>query len=274
MSPTTFDAHREKITPDDARKFLLTNKNNRPINFDTVRIYANEMKLGHWKFNGDSFKIARSGRLMDGQHRLHAVVSSGVTIEAMVLRGLPDDIFDTLDVGRKRTGGDTFYIKGEKHWNVLSAALSLVRNYEDNRMSPRKTYPIPVLAETLEAHPLIRNSVEFCANNRAKLLPQSCMAALHYLFSQKDKLMADVDKLMADVFMEAVRTGTGLSITDTVYLLRERLIKNLSDKAKLPTPYIMALTIKAWNAERAGRKLRYLSFRGGEATPEEFPEIK
>lgn len=266
MNPKTFDTARVKIDPEYARQLLLLNRNNRPMNFDHVRMLAREMAAGHWKFNGDSIKISKGDRLMDGQHRLHAIIQSGVTIECLIVRGLEDDIFDTIDVGRKRTGGDIFAIKGERNTNVLSAALNLVTNYEECRMTPRKTYPITVLEITLGEHPAIRNSVDLSTKKKAKLLPQSASAALHYLFSRKDPLMADL-------FLESIVTGTGLKTTDSVYLLRERLISNLSAKAKLPTHYMMALAIKTWNAERKNRQLRGLSWRGGEDSPEAFPEI-
>lgn len=267
MNPKLYDSSRVKIDSEYARQLLLLNKRNRPIDFNVVRGYAAEMKVGHWKFNGDSIRISVANNILDGQHRLHAIITSGVAIECLIVRGLPDDAFDTIDVGKKRSGGDIFFIKGEKDWNVLSACLNLVHNYEDNRMTPRKTYPITVLEETLQAHPAIRNSVSFAKEKKAKLLPMSACSALHYLFSRRDKLLADV-------FIETLASGTGLRIDDTIWVLRERLIKNLSDKAKLPTHYIMALTIKTWNAERKGRKMRGLAWRGGEASPEAFPEIE
>jgi hypothetical protein len=266
MNPKLFDSAREKITPEHARQLLLLNKRNRPMDFHHVRVLAREMQAGHWKFNGDSIRISTANNILDGQHRLHAIITSGVTIECLIVRGLPDDAFDTIDVGKKRTGGDIFFIKGEKDCNVLAAALQLVHGYYDNRLTPRKTYPITVLEEALILHPAIRNSVTFAKEKKAKLLPQSACSALHYLFSEKDKLLADI-------FIESLATGTGLRLEDTIWLLRERLIKNLSDRAKLPTHYIMALAIKTWNAERKGRKMRGLSWRGGEDSPEACPEI-
>lgn len=58
---------------------------------------------------------------------------------------------------------------------------------------------------------------------------------------------------------------------DAAHTLRERLSENLGSKGKLPTHYILALCIKAWNHFRKNRPVKCLKYTDKGDTPEEFP---
>lgn len=73
--------------------------------------------------------------------------------------------------------------------------------------------------------------------------------------------------------MRDIVTGSNLAQGSPVYLLRERLVRNATDKAKLGREYMLALAIKAWNATRSGRTLRALKFTDGNDIKEAFPVI-
>ncbi len=50
--------------------------------------YANAMKSGEWKYNGESIKVCTDGSLLDGQHRLEACIESGVTFDTLLVTNL------------------------------------------------------------------------------------------------------------------------------------------------------------------------------------------
>jgi hypothetical protein len=58
---------------------------------------------GNWKENGETVKLDSNGNIIDGQHRLQAIVDSGVTIELILVEGLNPSVADTIDIGRKRS---------------------------------------------------------------------------------------------------------------------------------------------------------------------------
>lgn len=95
----------KKISPKEAEMLLFEHNpyNYRKINFSTVKIYAKDMKDGNWKENGETIKFDFNGNLIDGQHRLQAIVESGITIELIIVEGLDPNVADTIDIGRKRT---------------------------------------------------------------------------------------------------------------------------------------------------------------------------
>lgn len=114
------------ISPLAAREMLEHNSNNRILNSTRVAQFAADMLAGRWVPNGESIIIADDGTIIDGQHRLHAIVKSGVTIVTMLVRGVPRDAFRSVDQGRPRSLGDVLGINGEKYRTTVAAALRLI----------------------------------------------------------------------------------------------------------------------------------------------------
>lgn len=93
------------FTPELAGKIIEERNpyNYRNISMETVAIFANDMKNGNWKENGECIKFDTNGNLIDGQHRLMAVIQSGIPIEFVVVLDLDTSVADTIDIGRKRS---------------------------------------------------------------------------------------------------------------------------------------------------------------------------
>lgn len=253
------------ITPSLASEWLRTNSRNRPVKDHHVRYLAGEMTAGRWQENGETIK-KNGDKLLDGQHRLLACVRAGVPFRSLVVEGLNDSVFMSIDGGVGRSGSDTLSVMGEKNTKRLAAALSIVESYFTGTMGPkRKKFSNLQIEDLLLKHPGIRASVNLQLVS-SKLAPPATMAAFHYLFSQKDKAMADE-------FIEKVLKGHNMTPGDPACAMRERLIRNSLDKAKLEPDYIAALLIKAWNATRGGQQIKSLSFRDRGEQREAFPLI-
>lgn len=82
-----------KITPADAAEMLKGNKSNQQPMPDHVKRLANHMKSGKWIVNGDTIQMNGS-RLLDGQHRLLAIIESGCTIETLVAEEVENNAFN------------------------------------------------------------------------------------------------------------------------------------------------------------------------------------
>lgn len=91
------------VTPEQAERWLATaNRKNRPLSPVFAGRYAADMKGGRWAVNGQGVVFDTDGHLIDGQHRLKAVVLSGTAVPLLVVSGVPAGVFDTLDQGRRR----------------------------------------------------------------------------------------------------------------------------------------------------------------------------
>ena len=91
------------FTPALAFVTLETNTNNRAINANHVKGLALEMKRGKWFNTGTPIIIDENGVLLDGQHKLHAIVTSGIPREFSIMIGADPNMFPMLDQGVKRT---------------------------------------------------------------------------------------------------------------------------------------------------------------------------
>lgn len=112
----------ETITPEIAKTMLGENVNNRRISRDNVNLFAREIRNGEWRFNGEAIKFGKDGRLLDGQHRLLAVIAADKPLTTLVIRGLEDETQQTMDSGKTRTLGDVLTLRGEKKSTQLAAS--------------------------------------------------------------------------------------------------------------------------------------------------------
>lgn len=118
-----------KLTPQLALQYLLKNKNNRPLS-SKVDVYANDMKEGRWKENGESIIIDKNGHIKDGQHRLTATVRADYTWNVPIVSDVDPDVMDTIDTGKNRSLSDVLKIEGYYSPNVF-AAITIKMIYFD-----------------------------------------------------------------------------------------------------------------------------------------------
>lgn len=104
-----------QVGPDQASKWLEVNISNRTVRPSRVKQYAEAMSHGQWLYTADPIRFDEDGRLIDGQHRLMAVVRSEATIEMQVVRGLSREAQDAVDTGAARTASDALKVRGFKH---------------------------------------------------------------------------------------------------------------------------------------------------------------
>uniref|UniRef100_A0A6M3JWV9 Uncharacterized protein n=1 Tax=viral metagenome TaxID=1070528 RepID=A0A6M3JWV9_9ZZZZ len=66
------------ITPEVAKELLKGNCENRKLNEKTIAQYADDMRRGRWGGHGQGITTGMNGLLVDGQHRLMAIVRTGL----------------------------------------------------------------------------------------------------------------------------------------------------------------------------------------------------
>ena len=100
----------EAITPEIAREYLEKAINNWPVSKATVDAYARIMREGKWSIAPDAIALDINGNLINGVHRLRAIIESGTTQEFFVATGLPIESLACTDTCRHRTAGEVLYI--------------------------------------------------------------------------------------------------------------------------------------------------------------------
>jgi hypothetical protein len=87
-----------------------------------VEEYSRGMTQG-WALTGQPLIFSRCGRLLDGGHRLTAVVKSGRKIRTLAVFGVAYEAFSFLDIGRKRTPANTLEVMGVTHAGIKTGAM-------------------------------------------------------------------------------------------------------------------------------------------------------
>ena len=263
----------EDIGPQEAQEILGSrNSSNRPVSKVNQAKITKALTSGEWKLNGTPIRFDSDGTLLDGQHRLHAVVSSGIPIRTLVVRSLPKEVFDTIDTGRIRSCEDILDIGGHKQARALAPVANALYHYERYKggvgVSLDKFVTLGDRLRVIKENPGLQESItEVWRSQDIVGTSPSVRCAMHYLLSK-------IDKAAASDFIQQVMKGTGISEDDPAYVLRQMFSKRAS-YVKVPgyqrLCFDFAMYIKAWNAYRAGSKIKFLRFNPGS---EAFPIIQ
>lgn len=82
----------------------------RPYHDTYAQRYAADMKAGRWNpDNPQPIIISDTGKVIDGQHRLHAVIISGCTVPMYLARGASENTYKVVDSGTSRSVPDRLH---------------------------------------------------------------------------------------------------------------------------------------------------------------------
>jgi hypothetical protein len=268
------------IGPAEAQALLDRNTHNRNLRFRVVNSYTADMIAGKWRAqNGESIKIATDGTIIDGQHRLHAIIKSGVTLRLLVVSDLSMDVQESVDTGVKRAFADSLKLRGETQWNTLSAITRRVEIWEQGGRQIKGGNIQPSISQLfarLEKNPELRDASALGQHVKAHVrIPVTLIGFAHWLFNQiETETPEERAQLEEDIktFFERLRDGANLPADHPIAVLRRTANDNNASRSRLREDIFTAIFIKAWNAYREGRAISMLRYRPGGAHPEAFPE--
>ena len=103
----------EFVTPDKAQFYLEKNfENNRKISRNNLEELKREMKNSRFILSDSAICFDTNGILVNGQHRLLAVVQTGMTQPFLVVKNMPSKSKQIMDVGKSRCMSDRITISG------------------------------------------------------------------------------------------------------------------------------------------------------------------
>lgn len=118
----------EVVTPEMAREYLTHNTGNRPLRQTWINGLVGMIQRGQWAETHQGIAFAKSGRLLDGQHRLHAIMAAGRSVRLLVTRELDEDVFVHIDGGRTRSLQDRLKLIGDSE-PANTYAVAITRAY-------------------------------------------------------------------------------------------------------------------------------------------------
>ena len=243
------------ITPAEATNWLRANEHNRPVRKNHVNFLAGEIKAGNWQLNGQAIVIADNEQVLDGQHRLMAIIEAGTPIQSLVVYGITPEAFSTMDTGAVRSGSDALCLHFHDHpigvVKAVATAVPWVKQLERGALRSgggsrvSNTEIIRYASEHQSLFERAATLMHYPKDNRP--LSVGIGTALFEMFGRKNEGQAD--KFFQDIF-----TGENLERTDVEYVLRQSFQKDAQRiTAKYPTTIKVRMTIKAWNWRRRGR---------------------
>lgn len=213
------------VGPDLAGALLEKNEENRPVSQREVKKLERVLRSDKWKPNGETIKLDSKGRLRDGQHRLNAIINTGISAKMLIVTGLDEDVFTTMDQGRKRTGGDVLFIRGVANYAQTSVACATFYRVIKNKPIFGSVDAIPPygIDEVLERHEGLRESVDFVAPIHKQgdkgVIGVGYLSAFHYLIAN---VLGEKEK--ADALVIGICQGTGLEQDDPILQFRRRIL--------------------------------------------------
>lgn len=231
-----------------------------------IKRYTEMMSNGEWVYNGEPVIFGDDGLILDGHHRLHACVQSGVPFVTDLSFGRPRDGFSTIDTGKFRSISHIAGLSGISDPRTTSTAYKWLYRLETDKLGSEgfnTKMPGYVLPELYARHPRLPDSVKLIPNGIKSFLTLGVAVFLHYYLST-------VDSECTDRFFEHFVDGSGLSKDNAILVLRNNIIANKSAKKRsdLDNIHDMALVIKAWNHWRDGKKIKQIKWS---RSAEEFP---
>lgn len=237
------------VTPALALEWLASNENNRRLRPPIVAKYARDMANGDWAMTGEAIKLDFAGNLIDGQHRLNAVVRSGATIPMVVVKNLHPESQSVMDAGAKRSQADALVLDGVPNAQLMVGIARLCLKVPALGYSPKSE----IDPSNAQVHRFVREhesalmrATEQASSYRKKidLLPSTIGATLMRL--------SEVDVFETATFFDSLADMRTEGPGDPRYALLSRLRKMKNNRIAKNSVYEVSLVLRVWNKWRAG----------------------
>lgn len=255
------------VGPDEAFQLLEMNKDNRPIRQRHVTELANKMRSGEFQgLNGSLIVVDFLGFLIDGQHRLWAIIECGVSQVVELKFGADPKVYNTMNQSKPMTGADMIRHRGladpTQRQTIASSVIRLDRGDFGGGLDPCD------IASAAEAEDQVKMGKAVEMLRRLKKRPLGSPAVLAAVYMRC--LDRSVDS--ADAFFGNLASMEFTGDTDPVKALFTALSSPAARKAGGVTSKSVGIqnrgakgqkdiakaTALAWNAYREGRKMRVL----------------
>ena len=268
---SSFSFSTETITPSKAQEYLRTSNGNRPISKVYVHSFADTMRKGAWMLNGVPIIFDVDGHLLDGHHRMHAVILAGIPVMFDVRRGAPADAFTTYDNGRHRCVGQLLAMQGVKHYNLVGSILvaneRLIKSgrlYQSNNTFDSKTVNVKTTnAEYYELYRRDPDGYDAAADKIKRLLSQirilngSWAGGLYYFLTHTGGYKeTEVAPFFDDLYSLSGENGCG-----AVLKLRSLLTREAVEGRKIRPDMLWAYLAKTWNYYITGSEPKILRYQ-------------
>ena len=262
----------EVITPVVAKKMLEGNIDNRKLRKSRVAQYADAMKRGMWDVQNDAITISNTGKLLNGQHRLSAIVEADEACQCLVLRGVEDSAYTVIDSGLSRSVNDALMGAGmganATHTTpiakVLIAFEAGLNIYDTNAMAlVQRQDVVDYISKNTELIDWALIQARKADLNLGGI--RSAWGVFSILAAQKH------GKEKVEEFINLCVDGVGLKTGESPLALRNWISRQRGSWSRQASKNNVAIFIAAFNKWMANEKVSVIRPSG--TTWETFPEV-
>lgn len=219
-----------QVTPELATTWLENkNTHNRKVVQTNVDRIAQEINEGRWRLNHQGIAFDENGNLVDGQHRLWAIVLTGKTVPVRVFTGISREAVETIDVGERRSNLDVIRLSGNAE-QFNSAHMSIVRAMYNTRKNRSKRLSVGVERARLMLH---EQAIHFAVKYLYSCNAPKVRTALLGSLIARAYYSEDHNKLIR--FCEVMKNGCANNTTESAAVLLWRYL--FSSKEDFHTKY-------------------------------------
>lgn len=227
-----------RVTPEMAKAWLEKNVGNRPLNRAFVRRLSRMMADGDYTLTHQGIGFDVNGMLIDGQHRLHAIVESGVTISLLVTHGLPTQAREKIDTGKVRTVANVLGFRfGLSRAEAIAASALLHAIFTLNGQQRSGIRPSE-LQSTYEQYARgIAWALPYYANGKRAGIPTPILASLVWAHEHAPKQC----EYIAEKFIKPTRLEEGSPVIALQAATRTNYTHTYEDRRALALKTLRAL---------------------------------
>lgn len=277
----------ENVTPAMARRWIEASEEIRQRSIRPTRVHKLEhaIRSGQWLTTHQGIALDPEGRILDGQHRLRAIVAADHAVRILVARDVDPAAFGVIDTGLSRSPADTLRIAGHSNAVILAAMVRAVIAYDqvvgergsvwaehDKAITSADILEYledPEMARTAAAAIETGTRVGRAVSRYGAATPLA--AAFHILMTRP----TDVTPTVRAEFAERLVDGANLGTRSPILVLRRWLVADTGyvtlthSVRRIST---VAITIKAVNDYALGHERSVYAFKANvETVPAPIP---
>jgi hypothetical protein len=260
------------IDPDWAERLLKNNNRNRPLSHPRIARYAKALSENRWHFTGDAIQVDWNEDLLNGQHRLEAVVLSGVSMQVNLVTGLPPVAQRYIDQGRARSAGNQLAIEGMSNHTQIAAIVKIYLAWISGQLTSEAKGVTGATDEIVEYAFANRDDLQVAVTLADRV--RTHIAARPGPTGAVAYRARQLDSEAADEFFAELATGANLEIGSPILTYRNHIMKLRTGRVKRTNVEMVFYLVVTWNAWRAGRNDLYrMQLPKNGVTDDKIPEM-
>ena len=214
------------MTPAHAANLLAKNFNNRKIKIALVRKLTNDILNDNWLLTHQPIAIDVHGNILDGQHRLTAILAAQKPVPVMLASDCDPKSMIAVDTGVSRSAADVLTLDGVKNSAIKAAIIRIYLSYYNHPNTwwiGRNVYSVQFLKDEISLVANFDEHLNLCKRVQKgfKLLNLSSLVSFKLLAIDAGHSLETVE-----LFIENLGTGVNQFPGDPIFAYRQYLINN------------------------------------------------